>query len=162
MSFREKHLWISIFSTVIVWAIYFRELIDRVLKGGLEDGRFAGAMGVGFAGAVFVVALIEVTLTLFATWTTPKVERNTRDEREIHASLKASHVALMALIALIFCVSMAAYFAGLIDDNLAGGRAAFAVTGNLMVLFANVLLACLVLAELVRAGVTLMLLRGLR
>ena len=161
MSFREKHLWITIFSTVMVWAIYFRELIDRVLKGGLSDDRFVGAMGIGFAGAVFVVALIEVTLTLFATWTTPKSERNTRDEREILASLKASHVALMALVALIFCVSAAAWFAGLLDDNFVGA-AAFSITGEMMVLLANVLLACLILAELVRAGVTLMLLRALR
>lgn len=162
MSFREKHLWISIFSAVIVWAIYFRELIARILNGGLEDGRFAGVMGVAFAGAVFVVALVEVVLTLIATWTTPKEERGTRDEREIHAALKASHVALMALIALIFCVSAGAYFAGLLDDNLVGGATAFSVTGELMVVLANVLLACLILAELVRAGVTLMLLRGLR
>ena len=162
VSFREKHLWISIFSSVIVWAVYFRELIQRVLNGGLEDGRFAGAMGIGFAGAVFVVALIEVTLTLLATWTTPKAERGARDEREIHAALKASHVALMALIALIFCVAAGAYFAGLLDDNLVGGAAAFSITGEMMVVLANVLLACLILAELVRAGVTLMLLRGLR
>ena len=162
MSFREKHLWITIFSTVIVWAIYFRELIHLVLNGGLEDGRFAGAMGIGFAGAVFVVALIEVTLTLLATWTTPKAERGARDEREIHAALKASHVALMALIGLVFCLSAAAYAAGLLDDNFVGGAAVFSVTGEMMVLFANVLLACLVLTELVRAGVTLMLLRALR
>ena len=162
MSFREKHLWISIFSSVIVWAVYFRELIQRVLNGGLEDGRFAGAMGIGFAGAVFVVALIEVTLTLLATWTTPKAERGARDEREIHAALKASHVALMVLIALLFCVSAGAYFAGLLDNNLVGGAAAFSITGEMMVVLANVLLACLILAELVRAGVTLMLLRGLR
>lgn len=162
MSFREKHLWISIFSAVVVWAIYFRELIDRVLKGGLEDDRFVGAMGIAFAGAVFVVAAIEVALTLIATLTTPKAERDTRDEREILASLKASHVALMALIALIFCVSAAAYFAGMLDDNLVGGPAAFSITGEMMVLLANVLLACIIVAELVRAGVTLMLLRALR
>lgn len=162
MSFREKHLWISIFSSVIVWAVYFRELIDRVLHGGLEDGRFAGAMGVGFAGAVFVVAVIEVTLTVFATLTTPKSERNTRDEREILASLKASHIALMALTALLFCVSAGAYFAGLLDDNLIGGAAAFSITGQIMVLLANVLLACLIVAEMIRAGFTLMLLRRAR
>jgi hypothetical protein len=163
VSFREKHLWISIFSSVIVWAVYFRELIQRVLNGGLEDGRFAGAMGIGFAGAVFVVALIEVTLTLLATWTTPKAERGALDEGPtLDAALKASHVALMVLIALLFCVSAGAYFAGLLDDNLVGGAAAFSITGEMMVVLANVLLACLILAELVRAGVTLMLLRGLR
>ncbi|WGM32917.1 hypothetical protein [Brevundimonas sp. NIBR11] len=162
MSFREKHLWISIFSAVVVWGVYFRELIDRVLKGGLHDEKFVGAMGIAFAGAVFVVAVIEVALTLIATLTTPKAERNTRDEREIHASLKASHVALMVLIALLFCVCAGAYFAGLLDDNLVGGTLAFSVTGEMMVLLANVLLACLILTEMVRAGVTLMLLRALR
>lgn len=162
MSFREKHLWISIFSAVVVWAIYFRELIDRVLNGGLNDERFVGAMGIAFGGAVFVVAVIEVALTLIATLTTPKAERNTRDEREILASLKASHVALMALIALIFCVSGTAYFAGLLDDNMVGGAETFSITGEMMVVLANVLLACVIVAELIRAGVTLMLLRALR
>ena len=84
-------------------------------------------------------------LHVIATLTTPKDERKTRDEREMVAALKASHIALMAMIALVFCVSMGAYFAGLIDDNLVGGSREFRVDGNLMVLFANLLLACVVL-----------------
>jgi ABC-type amino acid transport system permease subunit len=162
MSFREKHLWISIVSSVAVWGWYFWFLIRHVAAGRLLNDHFTGDVSLAFMGCLVLVALIEVVLTFIATATTPKVQRKTKDEREMLAALKASHVALMALIALVFCVSMGAYFAGLIDDNFVGGSAVFSVTGNLMVLFANVLLACVVLAELVRAGVTLMLLRGLR
>jgi ABC-type amino acid transport system permease subunit len=162
MSFREKHLWISIVASVGVWGWYFWFLTRHLLDGKLVNDHFTGDVSVAFMGALVLVALIEVVLTLIATFTTPKHEQKTRDEREILAALKASHVALMALIALVFCVSMAAYFAGLIGDNMVGGSAVFAVDGNLMVLGANLLLASIVIAELIRAGVTLTLLRALR
>jgi len=162
MSFREKHLWISIVASVGVWGWYFWFLIRHVMDGRLLNDHFTGDVSLAFMGCLVLVVAIEAVLTIIATLTTPKHEQKTRDEREIHAALKASHVALMALIGLVFCVSMGAYFAGLIDDNLVGGAAVFRVDGNLMVLIANILLACLVIAELIRAGVTLMLLRALR
>lgn len=162
MTFREKHLWISIVAAVGVWGWYFWFVIRRLLDGQLGDDHFTGDLGMAFAACLVVVVLVEVVLTFIATVTTPKIERKTRDEREILAALKASHVALMGLIALVMSVAIVAYFAGLIDDNLVGGRDVFHVSGNLMVLLANVLLACVVLAELLRAAVTLALLRGLR
>jgi hypothetical protein len=162
MSFREKHLWISIVAAVGVWGWYFWFLIRHVMAGRLVNDHFTGDVSLAFMGSLVLVVLIEVVLTVIATVTTPKHEQKTRDEREIHAALKASHVALMALIALVFCVSMAAYFAGLIGDNLVDGAAVFRVDGNLMVLVANLLLACVVIAEVIRAAVTLALLRALR
>ena len=162
MSFREKHLWISIVASVGVWGWYFWFLIRHVMDGRLVNDHFTGDVSLAFMGCLVLVVAIEAVLTIIATLTTPKHEQKTRDEREIHAALKASHVALMALIGLVFSVSMGAYFAGLVDDNLVGGAAVFRVDGNLMVLVANILLACLVIAELIRAGVTLMLLRALR
>lgn len=162
MSFREKHLWISIVASLGVWGWYFWFLIGHVMDGRLVNDHFTSDVSLAFMGCLVLVVVIEAVLTIIATLTTPKHEQKTRDEREIHAALKASHVALMALIGLVFCVSMGAYFAGLIDDNLVGGAAVFRVDGNLMVLVANILLACLVIAELIRAGVTLMLLRALR
>ena len=162
MSFREKHLWISIVASVGVWGWYFWFLIRHVMDGRLVNDHFTGDVSLAFMGCLVLVVAIEAVLTIIATLTTPKHEQKTRDEREIHAALKASHVALMALIGLVFCVSMGAYFAGLIDDNLVSGASVFRVDGNLMVLVANILLACLVIAELIRAGVTLMLLRALR
>ncbi len=162
MSFREKHLWISIVATIGVWGFYFWSLVQSVMAGRLTDERFTADISVLFMACLVVVVLVEVILTFIATATTPKIERKTRDERELLAALKGSHVALMALITLMFSVAMAAYFAGVVDDNVIGGRAGFSTDGNAMILLANVLVACLVLSEMVRAGVTLALLRGLR
>ena len=162
MSFREKHLWISIVAALGVWGWYFWHLIGRIMDGQLADERFTSDMTLAFMICLVIVAVIEVVLTFVATATTPKIERKTCDEREIHAALKASHVALMGLTALVFTVAMVAYFAGLIDDNVVGGRSGFSTDGNAMVLLANILLACIVLSELIRAAVTLGLLRGLR
>ncbi|MGQ2991263.1 MAG: hypothetical protein ACT6RD_07605 [Brevundimonas sp.] len=162
MTFREKHLWISIVATVGVWGWYFWFVIRHVLDGKLGDDHFTGDLGMAFAACLVIVVLIEVVLTFLATVTTLKKARQTRDEREMLAALKASHISLMALIALVMSVAIVAWFAGVIDDNMVGGRAVFAVTGNLMVLLSNVLLACVVLSELIRAGFTLALLRGLR
>lgn len=162
MTFREKHLWISIVASVGVWGWYFWFVVRHLMAGKLGDDHFTGDLGMAFAACLVIVVLVEVVLTFIATITTPKKARRTRDEREIIAALKASHVALMALIALVMSVAIVAWFAGAIDDNMVGGRDVFHVSGNLMVLLSNVLLACVVLAELVRAGVTLGLLRGLR
>ena len=155
MSFREKHLWISIFTTLVVWSVYFRELVDRVLHGWVDDPRFATIMGLGFAGAVFVVALIEVVLTLFATFTTAKVDRETRDEREMLAAFKASHVSLMLLIGLVICLAIGAWLSGFAREALLTGPGA-------MVVLANLLVACVVLSELTRFSFTLYLLRRAR
>lgn len=160
VSFREKHLWITVLTTVVVWAVYFRELIVRVMDGGMADPRFPFVMGVAFAGAVFVVSVIEVALTAIATLTTPKAERRMKDEREVHAALKASHVALMLLIVLVISLSVAAYFTALAAPTF--GTHLDVTSGGVLVVMANIMVACIVVAELVRAGLTLALLRALR
>lgn len=152
MSFREKHLWISVFSTILVWGVYFQALVRRVLDGDMADPRFAFVMGIAFAGAVFVVAVIEAALTLFATVTTPKAERETKDEREMVAAYKASHVSLMVLVALVICLAGVAWASGLARHAVFSGPGA-------MVLLANLLVACVVLSELTRFAMTLYFLR---
>jgi hypothetical protein len=152
VSFREKHLWITIFATVVVWAVYFRELVDRLMHGWIDDPRFAMVMGVGFAGALFVLVVIEVVLTLFATFTTPKVDRETKDEREMLAAYKASHISLMLLIALVISLGILLWFNGLFRYALFNGPGA-------MVVLANVMVACVVVSELTRFSFTLYLLR---
>ncbi|AQR63245.1 hypothetical protein BZG35_17510 [Brevundimonas sp. LM2] len=152
MSFREKHLWISIVATIGVWSVYFRALVDRILRGGMEDPRFAVTVGLGFAGAVFVVALIEAALTVLATFTTPKVDRETRDEREMLAAFKASHVSMSLLIVLVISLASAAWISGVTRQALFTGPAA-------MVVLANLLVACVVLSELTRFAFTLYLLK---
>lgn len=162
MSFREKHLWISIIAALGVWGFYFWHLFTRVADGGLSESGFASAVSGLFIGSLVLVVVIEVVLSVLATASTPRAERNTRDERELLASLKASHVALMFLIGLVFTVATAVYFTGWFGgEGLARIRTA-ATDVNVLILLANILVACAVLAELLRAGLTLALLRRLR
>lgn len=162
MSFRQKHLWISLIGAFGVWGFYFWSVGARVWRGGLTQDDFAGDVGGLFALCLVGMVGLEVVLTLLATATTSKVDKTGRDEREIGAALKGSHVALMAVIAMIGSLAVIVYFLGLIGGNLVEGRAAYTTDVNAMVLLANVLVASLVVAEAVRAGVTLALLRGLR
>jgi hypothetical protein len=68
----------------------------------------------------------------------------------------------MALTALVMTMALLVYLGGLVGGNLVEARSVYTTDVNAMVLLANVLVACLVLAETIRAGVTLVLLRGLR
>lgn len=162
MSFREKHLWISVIGAVGVWGFYFWSVGTRVARGELREDGFAGDVGGLFLICLVGVVVLEVVLTLIATATTRKVDKTSRDEREISAALKGSHVALMALTALVMTMALLVYLGGLVGGNLVEGRAVYTTDVNAMVLLANVLVACLVLAETIRAGVTLALLKGLR
>ena len=159
MTFREKHLWISIVSTVAIWGLYYWRFGERVLAGGLREASFAWDMGVMFAGATAVVVAIELVLTLIAHLTTAKAEREARDERETLAALKASHVSLMALIALIITLSGAAYFAGLGDVVAPGAGQALTTNANAMVVMANILLLAVIVSEMIRFVFTVVLLK---
>lgn len=162
MSFREKHLWISIVVTLGVWGVYYWRLAERIAAGALSEPGLAETMGGLFVGCLIVNVAVEIVLTLIATWTTRKAEREARDEREILAALKASHVALMALIFLVVTQSGAAWFAAWAHPAF-GAEPGFDITqGNAWLLLANILLASVIVAELIRAAFTLALLRRLR
>lgn len=155
MTFRQKHLWITVVTTVGIWGFYFWSIGARILEADLRNDRLAISLSTLFIICLVAVVLVEIVLTLIATLTTRKVERQARDEREILAALKASHVALMVLIAMVFCIAAGAYFAGLIGTNLTTPWQDRISDINVAVILANILLACLVVAELVRAGLTL-------
>lgn len=157
MSFREKHLWISIVATVIVWGHYGVRLFHAISEGGLADPAFARDIGGLFVTSLVIVVLLELGLTLFATLTTPKDERDTRDEREMLASLRASHVSLSVLVVLVVTLAGAAYFAGLASPAF-GTRLALTDT-NAFVLLANVLIGSVIVSEMTRYVFTLALLR---
>ena len=162
MSFREKHLWISIVVTVGVWGFYYWRLVERIMGGGLEAAGLAEDMGGLFVACLIISVVVEIVLTVIATWTTRKAEREARDEREVLASLKASHVALMVLIALVVTLSGAAWFASWLQPAF-GTEPGFDISqSNAWVLLANVLLLSVIFVEMIRAGLTLALLRRLR
>jgi uncharacterized membrane protein YidH (DUF202 family) len=162
MSFREKHLWISIVATIGVWGFYYWRLIERVMDGALGRSGLTGEMGGLFAVCLIVIVVLEIVLTAIATWTTRKAEREAKDEREILAALKASHVALMVLIALVVTLSGAAWFASWLQPAFGADRGFDITQRNAWVVVANILLASVIVAEMIRAGLTLALLRRLR
>jgi hypothetical protein len=159
MSFREKHLWISIVTTVAVWGYYYWRLVEAVRTGALTDPGFAFAMGGLFVVCLIVVSVIEVALTFIATATTPKAEKAARDERELLASLKASHVSLMALIAVVFSLAIAAYVVGFLNAASPLGPKLPMTPTNAMILFANILMAAVIVSELIRYVFNVALLR---
>lgn len=162
MSFREKHLWISIVATLGVWGFYYWRLVERVLDGALGRPGFATAMGGLFVACLVVSVVVEIALTAVATWTTRKAERETKDEREILAALKASHVALMVLITLVMILSIAAWLVSWLQPAFVAEHGFDVTHGAAWILLANVLLAAVIIAEMIRAGLTLALLRRLR
>jgi len=159
MSFREKHLWISIVTTVAVWGYYYWRLIEAVRTGGLTDPGFAFSMGGLFVVCLIVVTVVEVALTFIATATTTRAEKAARDERELLASLKASHVSLMALIGIVFSLAIAAYMLGFADAAVPSGPNLPMTPTNAMILFANILMGAVIVSELIRYVFNVALLR---
>lgn len=159
MTFREKHLFTTAVTTVLIWSVYFWRMGQSIASGGLMKPSFAAEMGVMFAIAVIVVVVIELAMTLIAHLTTSKAEREAKDERETLAALKGSHVALMALLAMIFTLSGIAYIFGVADFVAPGNGKTLTTNANAMVVIANLLLACFLVSELIRASFTLVLLR---
>ena len=162
MSFREKHLWISIVVTLGVWGFYFWRLIGGIADGALGRAGLGEAMGGLFVGCLIISVIVELVLTAIATWTTRKAEREAKDERETLAALKASHVALMALIAGVISLSGAAWFVSWLQPAFGVERGLDITQGNAWVLLANILLASVIVAEMIRAGLTLAFLGRLR
>ena len=155
MSFTEKRLWVTMTATVVVWGCYYWRLVERIAAGGLADAGFIAGMARLFGSAVFLAVALEVGLTIFAAAVTSKAERDATDERERLSNLKASRAAMILLTTLVVTMAGAAYFAA-----FGVWEVGSALTGaNVLVLTANAALACVVVSELFREGLTLAYLR---
>ena len=150
MTHRKLHLWISLIVGVVVWGAYFAHFL-RVVRDG-----FVGPIMLSFLIALAVIVIAEFAATGAIAWLFRRRARVLDDGPTLHAALKASHVALMTVIFLMLVVAavlvVAAGFGW--QPDLAP-RQAFA---RLSVIAANVLLAIVVIAELLRAALTLALL----
>lgn len=145
MIHRKTHLWISLIVGVLVWGAYFGHVVQSVRRGDTGD------LPLWFLGALVVTVLAESVATGLIAWLFRRRARTLDDGPTLQAALKASHVALMLLIALILAaaalLALAALFGWSLD--LTESRS--------QVIAANVLLALVVLAELTRAAFTLAL-----
>ncbi|MDP3656195.1 MAG: hypothetical protein Q8R45_04410 [Brevundimonas sp.] len=146
MTHRRTHLWISLLVGLVVWGAYFTHFLQQMRRGD------TGGLALWFLGALAVIVLAETVATGLIAWLFRRRARTLDEGPTLQAALKASHVALMLLILLAMVaaaiLALAALFGWSLDLSGARGQ----------VIAANALLAMVVAAELVRAGLTLALL----
>jgi hypothetical protein len=92
-SFREKSAWISFFSLLVVFGIYFWHVL-RVLAGQAE----ARATGRLFFSLLIVLVAVEVVLHVLIAVQSPKDARTPKDEREQLIELRATRLAFFVLL----------------------------------------------------------------
>jgi hypothetical protein len=142
---RKIHLWISLVVGVVVWGVYFGHVVQAFRRGD------PGNLALWFLAALAVIVLAETVATSLIAWLFRRRARTLDEGPTLQAALKASHVALMMLIALALIaaagLALASLFGWTLD--LAAPRA--------QVIAANALLAMVVIAELSRAAFTLAL-----
>ncbi|MDO9587316.1 MAG: hypothetical protein Q8M32_13650 [Brevundimonas sp.] len=146
MTHRRTHLWISLLVGLVVWGAYFTHFLQQMRRGD------TGGLALWFLGALAVIVLAETVATGLIARLFRRRARTLDEGPTLQAALKASHVALMLLILLAMVaaaiLALAALFGWSLDLSGARGQ----------VIAANALLAMVVAAELVRAGLTLALL----
>ncbi|MFN3932357.1 MAG: hypothetical protein ACK4JY_11470 [Brevundimonas sp.] len=146
MTHRRTHLWISLLVGLAVWGAYFVHFLQQMRRGE------TGGLVLWFLGALVVIVLAETVATSLIAWLFRRRARALDEGPTLQAALKASHVALMLLIVLALAAAVALALASRFgwSLDLSGARG--------QVIAANALLAMVVAAELLRAGLTLALL----
>lgn len=128
MSFREKSAWIALFTYGVVFGGYFLTLTHA------WDDRYGQGLSVGLLfAAVVALVIVAATLTIVAALFNPKEANTPPDERETLIDLKAERIASYTLSVGVV----------LLIGALLMGWNSFLV--------ANLLLAAMVIAELVKA-----------
>jgi hypothetical protein len=142
---RKTHLWISLIVGVLVWGAYFAHLIASL------RGETTGGLVWWFLGALAVTIVAETVATGLIGWLFRRRARMLDEGPTLQAALKASHVALMLLVLMALVaaavLALASQFGWSLDLSGARGQ----------VIAANILLAMVVIAELLRAALTLAL-----
>lgn len=142
---RKTHLWISLLAGTGVWGAYFAHCIQSFRRGDTSD------LALWFLGALGVIIVVEVVAGGLIGWLFRKRSRELDDGPTLAAALKASHVALMILIAMILITAALLSIPGLF------GWSPIGVSADVPIIIANGLLAMVVVAELARAALTLAL-----
>lgn len=145
MTHRRTHLWISLVVGLAVWGAYFGHFLQQMRRGE------TGGLALWFLGALAVIILAETVATGLIAWLFRRRARDLDEGPTLQAALKASHVALMLLIVMALAaaalLALASLFGWSLDLSAARGQ----------VIAANALLAMVVIAELLRAALTLAL-----
>lgn len=145
MTHRKTHLWISLVAGVAAWGAYFTHFFQALRNGDM------GGLVYWFIGALAVVLVAETVVTGAVAWLFRKRARALDDGPTLNAALKAGHAALMLLIGMMLVL------AALLCVPALFGWVAIGMSVHAPIVIAHVLLGMVVIAELVRAGLTLAL-----
>jgi hypothetical protein len=129
MSFREKSVWISFVSILLVFGAYFWN-VARVLGGRVEYRAVYNAS----IGLLIAFVVMEIVLHLAVAIPSPTEARAPRDERERLIEMRATRVAFQVLVV-----------------GALAGVGMLHVTRSTWVM-AQVVLLAIVVAELVKFG----------
>jgi hypothetical protein len=145
MTHRRTHLWISLVVGLAVWGAYFFHFVQLTRQGE------TGGLALWFLGALALTVIAETVATGLIAWLFRRRSRELDEGPTLQAALKASHVALMLLIIMALAAAAILAFASLFgwSLDLSGAQG--------QVIAANILLAMVVVAELLRAALTLAL-----
>ena len=86
MAFREKSAWISLVTTLVVYAFYFWNVFDA---HGMSGPQMLGLL----TGCVVVLTVLQIVFHIAAAVRTPRAAQTPQDEREKLIALKATNIA---------------------------------------------------------------------
>ena len=151
MAFREKMLWASAATTVVIWGWYFWGFVSAleapVFHGGAEVGKFLFA--------VVALVVVQVVAAIVLALSSPGDAQAPADDRDREFALVAYRAAFITLSVLIATLTVVAPMTIATAPAWLGGRSA----GLVPIVISNALLLSLVIAELVRSATVLFLYR---
>lgn len=151
MAFREKMLWASAATTVVIWGWYFLGFVTAleapVFNAGAEVGKFLFA--------VVALTVVQIVTAIALAISSPAEAQAPADDRDREFALVAYRAAFVTLSLLIATLTVVAPLTIATAPAWLGGR----TTGLVPIVISNALLLSLVIAELVRSATVLFLYR---
>ena len=151
MAFREKMLWASAATTVVIWGWYFWGFVSAldapVFNVGAEVGKFIFA--------VVALTVVTVVAAIVLAISSPRDAQAPADDRDREFALLGYRAAFVTLSVLIATLTVVAPLTMATAPAWLGGRP----MGLVPIVISNALLLSLVIAELVRSATVLFLYR---
>jgi len=131
MTFREKKAWVTMAALVVVFLPYYIVMV-RTYHGPEPDFVYMANLALG---ALIAFIVLEAVLVLMARWLSPEDAGIPKDERDQLFAFRAARTAYVALIGMLIAVTFPMI-------HVEGGNWGYGM----------LYLACILLAEIFRAG----------
>lgn len=143
MAFREKMLWASLASTLVIWGWYFAGF-----AGAVRASRYDQAAETGnFITAIFLIVVVQIVMAIVLALTSGREANAPADDREKQIALlgyRSAYIALMLIVVMLMIT-------GPILLRIAYDWSPAPPPAMAPVLMGNALLAALVVAEVANA-----------